>query len=122
MTMTTSSWTQRVRTGFRIGRRGLRLTWSLLWPFLLAVALALGFVLVTAWGFGDLQSYRQWQAEHHGHFLVWRLCLYAGFICCWWPVRRRLIAVADERGRIYRCEALALAVIGLFELRNAGVL
>lgn len=122
MTMTTSSWTQRVRTGLRIGRRGLRLTWSLLWPFLLAVSIALGFVLVTAWGFGDLQSYRQWQAEHHGHFLVWRLCLYAGLICCWWPIRRRLIAITDERGRIYRCEGLALVVIGLFELRNAGVL
>ena len=122
MTMTTSSWTQRVRTGLRIGRRGLRLTWSLLWPFLLAVSIALGFVLVTAWGFGDLQSYRQWQAEHRGHFLVWRLCLYAELICCWWPVRRRLMAATDEHGRVYRCEALALAVIGLFELRNAGVL
>ncbi len=49
MTMTTSSWTQRVRTGLRIGRRSLRITWSLLWPFLLAVCLALAFVLVDGW-------------------------------------------------------------------------
>lgn len=122
MTMMTSSWSRRAQAVLSFGRRSLGLAWSLLWPFLLAVSIALGFVLVTAWGFGDLQSYRQWQAEHHGHFLVWRLCLYAGLICCWWPIRRRLIAITDERGRIYRCEGLALVVIGLFELRNAGVL
>ncbi len=122
MTMLTSSWTQRVRTGLRIGRRGLGLTWSLLWPFLLAVCLALAFVLAAAWGFDDLQSYRQWQADHHTHFLVWRICLYAGLVIFWWPCRKRLIAEANDRGRLYRCEVMAVLVIGLFELRNAGML
>lgn len=120
--MTTSSWTQRVRTGLRLGRRGLRLSWSLLRPFLLAVCLAMAFVLVTAWGFGDLQSYRQWQADHHTHFLVWRTCLYAGLVTFWWPCRKRLIAANKDRGRLYRCEVMAVLVIGLFELRNAGLL
>jgi len=122
MTMTTSPWTRRARAALSFGRRGLRLSWTLLWPFLLAVSLALGFVLVAAWGFGDLQSYRAWQAEHHAHFLVWRLCLYTGLVVLWWPTRRRALKVAEQRGRIYRCEVLAILVVGLFELRNAGVL
>ena len=120
--MTTSSWTQRARAAISASGRGIRLSWALLWPLLLAVTLALGFVLVAAWGFGDLQSYRAWQAEHHVHFLVWRLCLYTGLIVLWQPTRRRALKVAEQRGRIYRCEVLAILAVGLFELRNAGVL
>ncbi|WP_208691955.1 hypothetical protein [Pseudomonas oryzihabitans] len=120
--MTTTSWSRRAQAVLSFGRRGLGLTWSLLWPFLLAVSIALGFVLVAAWGFGDLQSYRQWQADHHTHFLVWRTCLYAGLVTFWWPCRKRLIAANEDRGRLYRCEVMAVLVIGLFELRNAGML
>lgn len=122
MTMTTSLWRNRLRALAGFGRCGLHRTWSLLWPFLLAIGLALGFVLVTAWGFGDLQNYRQWVGAHQAGFLVWRLCLYTGLVALWRKPRRRLLRAADDRGRIYRCELLAVLVIVLFELRNAGLL
>ncbi|MFC2973806.1 hypothetical protein ACFOJE_16510 [Azotobacter bryophylli] len=104
------------------GRRGLRIAWRLLWPFVLTVGLALGLTLLAARIFGDLEHYRRWADLHAGALLAWRLTLYGLLAALWWPIRTRLRRQNPDRDawRLWRCELLVIMTLLLFELRHAG--
>lgn len=41
---------------------------------------------------GGIENWQQWLDDHAGHFLVWRLCLYAAILAVWPWVRRQRLA------------------------------
>lgn len=102
----------------------LRLRWlfsrhagrSLLWVALLFTAA----VIVNVIGIrllGDIDAWQRWMEDHTGHFLAWRLLLYAGTTGGWMWMRRRLLIRESDvaaRQRLQRTEiAVVLAVVAL---------
>ncbi|MBV2205710.1 MAG: hypothetical protein KUL87_09835 [Pseudomonas sp.] len=92
-------------------RRAASITlWVIL---LLAVAIAvnvLGIQLA-----GSIESWQQWLAYHSGHFLVWRLLIYAATAWGWIWMRCRLRSRESESAaHLIRTEIIAgLVVVAL---------
>ena len=81
--MTSRAW---LRPAWLLGRRvGIVLLWVLL-----VAGIAVGVNVVGLHVVGSIDGWEQWLREHSGHFLVWRLLLYAATAYGWWWMRRRL--------------------------------
>lgn len=97
-------------------RRGRGLGLALLWIFLLpAVTVAANFVGIHL--AGGIEGWQQWLADHAGHFLAWRLLLYAGTAWGWIWMRRRVLAhEPGARQRLLRTEIAAVVAIAAQEI------
>ena len=96
----------------------------MLWVLLVA-GIAVGVNVVGLHVVGSIDGWEQWLREHSGHFLVWRLLLYAATAYGWWWMRRRLRErepSAETHQRLLRVEIAAVATLVLLEgsqlLRN----
>lgn len=66
---------------------------------------------------GSIESWQQWLANHAGHFLVWRLLLYASTACGWMWMRRRVLArEPGARQRLLRVEIAAVIAVAALEI------
>lgn len=97
------------------------------WPLVGAIALFLIVaILMNLYGFyviDNLENWKAWRAESYGYFLAWRLMLYAIVIRFWLPIRKRLMQrEPDQRWRLIRVEALAVATGVVLELSRAHTL
>ncbi|MGZ7551281.1 hypothetical protein ACXVSG_13720 [Pseudomonas aeruginosa] len=116
--MTSRAWLRPARL---LGRRvGIVLLWVLL-----VAGIAVGVNVVGLHIVGSIDGWEQWLREHSGHFLVWRLLLYAAMAYGWWWMRRRLRErepLAETHQRLLRAEIAAVATLVLLEgsqlLRN----
>ncbi|MFL9883180.1 hypothetical protein PQR66_09100 [Paraburkholderia agricolaris] len=67
---------------------------------------------------GDADHWSQWMQSHGNYFRVWRLVLYAGTVCGWRWMRRRLLArepAPATRMRWLRLEIAAATALVLLE-------
>ena len=116
--MTSRAWLRPARL---LGRRvGIVLLWVLL-----VAGIAVGVNVVGLHIVGSIDGWEQWLREHSGHFLVWRLLLYAATAYGWWWMRRRLRErepSAETHQRLLRVEIAAVVTLVLLEgsqlLRN----
>ena len=89
----------------------------LLWVLLVA-GIAVGVNVVGLHIVGSIDGWEQWLREYSGHFLVWRLLLYAATACGWWWMRRRLRErepSAETHQRLLRAEIAAVVTLVLLE-------
>lgn len=108
-----SSWS---RSRIFSRRLGMALLWT---TFVVGVAITVNVIGIRF--IGSIDGWQRWMQAHAGHFLVWRLCLYAGTASGWWWMRRRLRQrepSSDSRRRLLRTEIAAVAAIVLLEVRN----
>lgn len=113
------------RSARRLVRRGAQVTWTLLWPFLLTLAVALLATALISHFFGDYDQLRAWLKANYGYFLAWRLLVYSTITVAWLRVKRRVIeraGIQDRHGQLRRCEVMAVLIVCLFEARHAGLL
>lgn len=113
----------RTTSGFM--RRGIGVVWSLLWPFLLTLCLAILITALVRQFFGDFDQFKAWGEKHYGLLLGWRLLIYAAIGTYWINLRGRLLQPGEadtSTARQRRCEILAALVVCLFELKHAGLL
>ncbi|ATE58723.1 hypothetical protein [Thauera sinica] len=99
-------------------RWGQRLDPALLWTILLLVA-AIAANLVGIRLAGSIEGWQRWMDAQAGHFLAWRLLLYAGTAWGWLWMRRRLLAREPEAGshhRLLRAELGAVLAIAALEI------
>ena len=116
--MTSRAWLRPARL---LGRRvGIVLLWVLL-----VAGIAVGVNVVGLYVVGSIDGWEQWLREYSGHFLVWRLLLYAATAYGWWWMHRRLRErepSAETHQRLLRVEIGAVATLVLLEgsqlLRN----
>ena len=95
-------------------RAGLTLLWA---PLLLVAAAAANVVGIHL--AGGIEGWQQWLTEHSGHFLAWRLLLYAGTTWGWCWMRRRVLArdaEAKTRQRLLRAEIAAVIAVAALEI------
>lgn len=95
-----------------------RVAFALLWMALLLIA-AVVANLVGIRLAGSIEHWQQWMNAHAGHFLVWRLLLYAGTVWGWLWMRRRLLAREPEgsaRTRLVRVEVAAVLAVVTLEI------
>lgn len=97
------------------GRRAaLVLAWAALLLAAAVVANLVGIRLA-----GGIEGWQQWMDAHAGHFLAWRLLLYAGTAWGWLWMRQRLLARepgAGPRQRVVRAEIGAVLAIAALEI------
>ncbi|OCX15334.1 hypothetical protein L1F06_013020 [Ectopseudomonas hydrolytica] len=88
----------------------------MLWVILLlAIAAAINVLGIHL--AGGIEGWRQWLADHAGHFLVWRLLLYAGTAWGWIWMRRRVLArEPGARQRLLRAEIAAVVAVATLEI------
>ncbi|MBA4681712.1 MAG: hypothetical protein H2075_02895 [Pseudomonas sp.] len=61
---------------------------------------------------GGIEGWQQWLADHAGHFLAWRLLLYAGTAWGWLWMRRRVLArEPGARQRLLRVEITTIVAV-----------
>ena len=93
-------------------RAGLVLLWAIL---LLVATVAVNVVGIHQ--AGSIEGWQQWLTAHTGHFLVWRLLLYAGTAWGWLWMRRRVLAREPEAGkRLLRAEISAIVAVAALEI------
>lgn len=93
-------------------RLGIALLWALLMLIVATVANVIGIHLA-----GGIDGWQQWLTEHAGHFLAWRLLLYAGTIWGWLWMRRRVLArEPGARQRLLRAEIAAIVAVSALEI------
>lgn len=102
------------RSQHRLRRAGLVLLWAILLLVATIVANVIGIHLA-----GGIEAWQQWLTEHTGHFLVWRLWLYAVTAWGWVWMRRRVLAREPEAGtrqRLRRAEISAIVAVAALEI------
>lgn len=93
-------------------RAGLVLLWAILLLVATVAANVVGIHLA-----GGIEGWQQWLTEHTGHFLAWRLLLYAGTVWGWLWMRHRVLACEPETGRhLLRAEIAAIATVAALEI------
>lgn len=95
-------------------RAGLTLLWVVLLLVATVTANVVGIHLA-----GGIEGWQQWLTEHSGHFLAWRLVLYAGTTWGWCWMRRRILAREPEAGtrqRLLRAEIAAVIAVAALEI------
>jgi hypothetical protein len=93
-----------------------RVALVLLWAILLLVATVAANVVGIHLA-GSIEGWQQWLTAHTGHFLVWRLWLYAGTAWGWLRMRRRVLAREPEAGkRLLRAEISAIVAVAALEI------
>lgn len=95
-------------------RAGLTLLWAILLLVATVAANVVGIHLA-----GGIEGWQQWLAEHSGHFLAWRLLLYAGTTWGWCWMRRRVLAREPEAGtrqRLLKAEIAAVIAVAALEI------
>ncbi len=105
-------------------RKGIKGVWAFAWPVMLTILLAVLFMMMITYLFGDLEHFKQWQKTHYRYMLTWRMMIYAAIGIGWFRMRSRLKRqYSDTKGRsaLMRCEYLVIAVVVLLELMRAGV-
>lgn len=110
-----------------------RTAWTLLWVVLLV--LVAGLVNLAGVRIaGDIEGWTAWLKDHAAIFMVWRIALYAGVVCGWVWMRRRVLSreEAQEKAqekkqeggskqsamRLIRIEVAAVAALLVLELSN----
>lgn len=109
--MSAGGWRLRGLFNWRVGRA---LLWTLL---LLAVAFVANLVGIRL--AGSIEGWQRWMDAHAGHFLVWRLLLYAGTLWGWLWMRQRLRTREPGRAadhRLLRVEMAAMAAVAALEI------
>ncbi|MGU1062186.1 hypothetical protein ACSEPQ_04840 [Pseudomonas aeruginosa] len=102
--------------GIGLHRRGRRLGLALLWALLLLAA-TITANLVGIHLAGSIEGWQQWLTAHTGHFLAWRLLLYAGTAWGWmWMRRRVLVREPGARQRLLRAEIAAVVAVAALEI------
>ncbi|WP_313053435.1 hypothetical protein [Pseudomonas lopnurensis] len=97
-------------------RRGRRLGLALLWTLLLLTA-TVAANLVGIHQASGIEGWQQWLTAHTGHFLAWRLFLYAGTAWGWIWMRRRVLArEPGARQRLLRAEIAAVVAVAALEI------
>ncbi|MGE6688933.1 hypothetical protein ACQKFE_13205 [Stutzerimonas stutzeri] len=97
-------------------RHGRRLGLALLWAILLLIAAAAVNVIGIHLA-GGIKGWQQWLTAHAGHFLAWRLLLYAGTTWGWLWMRRRVLArEPGTRQRLLRAEIAAVVAVSALEI------
>lgn len=97
-------------------RRGRRLGLALLWALLLLAA-TITANLVGIHLAGGIEGWQQWLTAHTGHFLAWRLLLYASTAWGWMWMRRRVLArEPGTRPRLLRAEIAAVMAVAALEI------
>ncbi|MFZ4823969.1 MULTISPECIES: hypothetical protein [Pseudomonas] len=87
-----------------------------LWVILL-LALAVAVNVLGIQLAGSIESWQQWLADHTGHFLVWRLLLYAATAWGWMWMRRRVLArEPGARQRLLQAEIAAVMAVAALEV------
>jgi len=95
-----------------------RASLTLLWVLLLLVATITANVVGIHLA-GGIEGWQQWLDDHSGHFLAWRLLLYAGTTWGWCWMRRRVLAREAETGthrRLRTAEIAAVIAIAALEI------
>lgn len=110
-----------IQSAAKILRKGLQVTWSLLWMFTVTLGLAITLTLLVKSVFGDFDQFRAWQQSHFTYLLLWRLLIYSLLACGWLSIRQRLVQ-GNESIRLIRCEVLLVLLACLFEVNHAGLL
>ena len=104
-----------LRAGGRFGRRiGSTLLWTVL---LLATAIAINLIGIRL--LGGITDWERWMNEHAGHFLAWRMLLYAGTIGGWMWLHRRLLTREPDtatRRHLLRTEIGAVLALAALEI------
>lgn len=101
------------RLQHRLRRAGLVLLWTMLLVLTIA-ANVVGIHLA-----GGIVGWQQWLTAHTGHFLAWRLLLYAGTARGWLWMHRRVLArepEASTRQRLRRAEMAAVVTVAALEI------
>lgn len=101
-----------------IRRSGQRIGFMLL-GVILVLLIALTTNLVGIRLAGSIEGWQRWMDAHAGHFLVWRLLLYAATVWGWLWMRRRLRAREPSRiagHRLLRAEIAAVAAVAALEI------
>jgi len=106
-----------------------RTVWTLLWVVLLV--LVAGLVNLAGVRIaGDIEGWTAWLKDHAAIFMVWRIALYAGVVCGWVWMRRRVLHREEaqeeqEEGsrnrsamRLMRIEVAAVIALLVLELSN----
>jgi Na+/melibiose symporter-like transporter len=113
------------QSAVKILRKGLRVTWTLLWMFLLTLFLAVALTILVKDYFGGFDQFKQWQQDHFAYLLIWRLFVYSALAWGWLSIRQRFAKdPASDRSmkRLRRCELLVIFVVCLFEIKHAGLI
>ena len=95
-----------------------RVALVLLWAILLLVATVAANVVGIHLADG-IEGWQQWLTAHTGHFLAWRLLLYAGTAWGWLWMRRRVLAREPETGTrryLLRAEISAIVAVAALEI------
>lgn len=95
-------------------RAGLVLLWAILLLVATVIANVVGIHLA-----GGIEGWQQWLTEHTGHFMTWRLLLYASTAWGWLWMRRRVLAREQEAGtrqRLLRAEIAAVVAVAALEI------
>ena len=100
------------------GRFGRRIGSTLLWTvLLLATAIAINLIGIRL--LGGIPDWERWLNEHAGHFLVWRMLLYAGTIWGWRWLHQCLLTRepgTDTRRHLLRTEIVAVLSLAALEI------
>lgn len=100
--------------GLRLRRAGLVLLGTLLVLLAAVAANIVGIHLA-----GGIDAWQTWLTAHSTHFLAWRLLLYAGTVCGWLWMHRRVLAREPDAGtrrRLLRADLAAVVAVAALEL------